>query len=260
MSNDLHTLPAGYTIKNPQQQSFGPYHQRTTCIENLSPSWDETHYDMDLVGNDWLHLTQNSVYNMDRFLQTTLSGGSGDQYDPTHTRPLGYYDSNRPAVLLRAGAQFATSDTLVLAHSGEHRSQPNVLVRRHDVRTRLPADQSSDPAWQRPTIFRTLTRAGIKWRYYYQDNSVFLAHWADWNDCKFGATFATSRSTTTSWRVRTADRDLPQVVFIERGGVSGLTSTRTTTFKPVQPAHTTDHYGSAQQRCMGGLGVHPDLR
>ena len=89
--NDLHTLPPNYTIKNPQGQSFGPFHQRTECIENLSPSWDETHYDMDLVGNDWLHLTQNSIYKMDRFLDTTLSGGSGDRYDPTHTRPLGYY-------------------------------------------------------------------------------------------------------------------------------------------------------------------------
>ena len=69
--------------KNPAGQKFGPCHQRTECIENLSPSWDETHYDMDLVGNDWLNLTPSSQYLMDRFLDTTLSGGTGDQYDPT---------------------------------------------------------------------------------------------------------------------------------------------------------------------------------
>ncbi len=78
--------------QKPAGQKFGPCHQRTECIENLSPSWDETHYDMDLVGNDWLNLSPSSQYLMDRFLDTTLSGGSGDQYDPTHTRPLGYYD------------------------------------------------------------------------------------------------------------------------------------------------------------------------
>ena len=70
--NDLHTLPSNYQICNEQNQCFGPFHARTECIENLSPSWDETHYDMDLVGNDWLNLTETSVYKMDRFLDTTL--------------------------------------------------------------------------------------------------------------------------------------------------------------------------------------------
>ena len=81
--DDLHTLDPDYQICNAQQQCFGPFHAATECIENLSPSWDETHYDMDLAGNDWLNLTQTSMYKMDRFLDTTLSGGSGDKYDPT---------------------------------------------------------------------------------------------------------------------------------------------------------------------------------
>ena len=85
--NDLHNLPPGYKIKNPQGQSFGPYHQRTECIENLSPSWDETHYDMDLVGNDWLHLTPNSQYLMDRFLFTTLSGARAISTTPRTLGP-----------------------------------------------------------------------------------------------------------------------------------------------------------------------------
>ncbi len=119
--NDLHTLPANYTIKNPAGQSFGPYHQRTECIENLSPSWDETHYDMDLVGGDWMNLTSSSQYLMDRFLDTTLSGGTGDQYDPTHTRPLGYYDQTDLPFYYELATQFATSDTYLFADSGEHR-------------------------------------------------------------------------------------------------------------------------------------------
>ena len=66
---------------------------------------------MDLVGNDWLNLTQNSQYKMDRFLDTTLSGGSGDQYDPTHSRPLGYYDQTDLPFYYELATQFATSDT-----------------------------------------------------------------------------------------------------------------------------------------------------
>ena len=45
-----------------------------------------------------------------------------------------------------------------------------------------PVSDPNDPVWQRPTIFRALNAAGITWRYYYQDDSVFLANWADWND------------------------------------------------------------------------------
>ena len=56
--NDLHTLPSGYQHQAIRRaRCFAPFHQRTECIENLSPSWDETHYDMDLVGDDWLNLT-----------------------------------------------------------------------------------------------------------------------------------------------------------------------------------------------------------
>src|ERR1035438_8676282 len=57
--NDLHNLPPGYTIKNPQGQAFGPFHARTECTEGLNPMWNESHVDMDLVGNNWLHLTSS---------------------------------------------------------------------------------------------------------------------------------------------------------------------------------------------------------
>ncbi len=220
--NDLHTLPAGYTIKNPQQQWFGPYHQRTTCIENLSPSWDETHYDMNLVGNDWLHLTQNSVFNMNRFLQTTLSGGSGDQYDPTHTRPLGYYTQADLPFYYELGAQFATSDAWYSPIPANTVPNRMYLFAATTYGHAFPPTTLGDPAWQRPTIFRTLTQAGIKWRYYYQDNSVFLSQWADWNNLQIRGNVRNIQEYYNILASGTADRDLPQVVFIERGGVSGL--------------------------------------
>src|SRR5207253_9152545 len=42
-----------------------PYHFQTVCHENLTPAWDESHYDV--------HLTSDGRYLMDRFLQTTAS-------------------------------------------------------------------------------------------------------------------------------------------------------------------------------------------
>ncbi len=40
-----------------------------------------------------------------------MSGGTGDQYDPTHTRPLGYYDQTDLPFYYELATQFATSDT-----------------------------------------------------------------------------------------------------------------------------------------------------
>ena len=220
--NDLHTLPPGYTIKNPQGQSFGPYHQRTECIENLSPSWDETHYDMDLVGNDWLNLTPSSQYLMDRFLDTTLSGGSGDQYDPTHTRPLGYYDQTDLPFYYELATQFATSDTFYSPIPANTVPNRMYLFAATSYGHAFPVSDPNDPVWQQPTIFQALNQAGITWRYYYQDSSVFLANWADWNDPQIQSKVRNISEWYNILASPTADQDLPQVVFIERASNTGL--------------------------------------
>ncbi len=220
--NDLHTLPSGYTIKNPQGQSFGPFHARTECIENLSPSWDETHYDMHLVGNDWMNLTQNSQYLMDRFLDTTLSGGSGDQYDPTHSRPLGYYDQTDLPFYYELATQFASSDTWYSPIPANTVPNRMYLFAATSYGHAFPPTDPNDPAWQRPTFFRALTQAGISWRYYYQDNSVFLANWADWSDPQIQGNVRNIQEYYNILSNPNADQQLPQVVFIERASATGL--------------------------------------
>lgn len=220
--NDLHNLPPGYTIQNPQGQAFGPFHQRTECIENLSPSWDESHYDMDLVGDDWMNLTPNSQYLMDKFLWTTLSGGTGDKYDPTHSRPLGYYDSSDLPFYYELATQFATSDTWYSPLPANTIPNRMYLFAATSYGHAYPVSNPNDPVWQRPTIFRALTDAGITWRYYYQDNSVFLAQWADWNDPQIQANVRNISEWYHILASPTADTDLPQVVFIERAASTEL--------------------------------------
>jgi len=218
---DLHTLPQNYQICNPQGGCFGPFHARTECIENLSPSWDETHYDMDLVGDDWLNLTQDSQYKMDKFLWTTLSGGTGDQYDPTHSRPLGYYDQTDLPYYYELATQFTTDDQW---HSPEPANTiPNrmYLFSATSYGHAFPPTSQSDPAWQRPTIFRELQAAGISWRYYYQDNSVFLSQWADWNDPGIQANVRNIQEYYNILASPNADQQLPQVIFIERASATG---------------------------------------
>ncbi len=220
--NDLHTLPPNYTIQNAEGQSFGPFHARTECIENLSPSWNETHYDMDLVGDDWLNLSQNSQYLMDKFLFTTLSGGTGDQYDPTHSRPLGYYDQTDLPFYYELATQYATDDAWRSPIPANTVPNRMYLFAATSYGHAFPPTSPSDPAWQRPTIFRALTQAGITWRYYYQDNSVFLANWADWNDPQIQQNVRNISEYYNIMSSPNADQQLPQVVFIERASATGL--------------------------------------
>jgi phospholipase C len=62
-----------------------------------------------------------------------------------------------------------------------------------------------------PTIFDKMDEAGVSWRYYYQDNSIFLAQWSTW-----------SRDSGKVWNISNWYNDvqneaaLPQVIFIER--------------------------------------------
>ena len=214
--NDLHNLPPGYTIKNPQGQSFAPFHQRSECIEGLNPNWNESHQDMDLVGGDWLHLSGNSQLLMDKFLFTTGFA----QYDPTETRPLGYYDWTDMPFYYELASQFNTSDTFYSPVP-----DATVINRMYLFAGTSYGDIFSPGAanltWTRPTIFRRMTNAGISWRYYYQDDSVFLANWADWNDPQIQNNVRNIQEWYNILASPSADQDLPQVVFIERASATG---------------------------------------
>ena len=214
--NDLHNLPPGYTIQNSQGQSFPPFHARTECTEGLAAGWNDIHKDMDLVGNDWLHLSGSSQYLMDNFLKTVTQ----NQYDPTDTHPLGYYDWTDLPFYYELASQFNTSDTW-------YAPVPDSTIIN---RMYLFAGTSFGPiftpplssiAWKRPTIFRVLTDAGVSWRYYYQDNSVFLSDWQDWNNPQIQANVRNIQEWYNILASPTADQDLPQVVFIERASATG---------------------------------------
>ncbi len=84
-----------------------------------------------------------------------------------------------------------------------------------------PVSDPNDPVSQRPTIFRALNAARITWRYYCQDDSVFLANWADWNDPEIQGKVRNISEWYNILASPSADQDLPQVVFIEGAASSG---------------------------------------
>ena len=221
--DDLHTLPSGYQICNPQGRCFAPFHARTECIENLSPSWDETHYDMDLVGDDWLNLTQNSQYP-DGPVPGYHAVGRHAAINMIRRTPGRWAITIRP--ICRSTTNWQRSSPPAIP--GTRRYPPTPIPNRMYLFAAtsyghaFPPTSPSDPAWQRPTIFRALQNAGITWRYYYQDNSVFLANWADWNDPQIQANVRNIQEYYNILASPNADQELPQVVFIERASATGL--------------------------------------
>ncbi len=214
--NDLHNLPPGYTLRNPQGQHFPPFQERTECIEGLNPNWNESHIDMDLVGNDWLQLTQNSQFLMDRFLFTTGYA----QYDATETRPLGYYTWSDLPFYYELATQFDASDTFYSPVPDSTTINRAYLFAATSYGNIFPP-APNNWLWIRPTLFRVLQNAGITWRYYYQDNSIFLAQWADWNNQQIRDNVRNIQEWYNILASPNADHELPQVVFIERASATG---------------------------------------
>ncbi len=214
--NDLHTLPPNFELCNPNQLCYPLFHARTECTENLSPAWDEAHYDMHLVGWDWLNVNQNSQFLMDLFLDVDWVNGQGGTYDTQHTRPLGYYDQTDLPFYYELATQFTTDDAWYSPVTTYTVPSRMYLFAATSYGHAFAPSSQNDPAWQQPTIFRALTDAGITWRYYYQDNSVFLAQWADWNDPRIQGNVRNIQEFYDDLASPNADQLLPQVVFIER--------------------------------------------
>lgn len=182
-------------------RTVAPFHFQTVCHENLSPGWNESHYD--LHGG-----------KMDFFMKTT--GSVPSTIDPEGTRAMGYYDWTDLPYYYELAFQFGTSDRFfapVLAPTIPNRMYMFTGTSFGNVR---PVSAPAGGFTQR-TIFDAMDTAGVSWRYYYQDNSVFLAQFKTWQ--------------TDSGKVRNISSyytdiqnpsTLPSVIFIERASDSGL--------------------------------------
>ena len=202
LANDVDGLNLNTTLLNTQGQPVHPFHYQTVCTENLSPSWNESHFDVD--GG-----------LMDNFMKTSTSVPSS--IDPTGTRAMGYYDQSDLPYYYTLAARFATSDRFfspVLANTIPNRYY---LFTATSFGNALPANPPSG-GFTQPTIFDHLDQAGVSWRYYYQDglSSALIQQFS---------TYQRDAAKVVSIGNWPADLQneatLPSVIFIERAGVSG---------------------------------------
>jgi phospholipase C len=207
-----------------------PFHETTTCTENLTPAWDESHHDVSLTGGDaaWNTTTTftDSSFAMNGFLDTT--GSVTQNFDPNGTRAMGFYNQDDLPYYYDLATFFATSDSWhspLLANTFPNRFY---LMAGSSFGHQYPDGDANHPKYAAKTIFRAMNDANVSWTYYYKDG-IFLANFQDFfNPAIQPKTVPISDllnrlNGVCSGNPCDPDKALPQVIFIDSpSGGSGL--------------------------------------
>jgi phospholipase C len=155
------------------------YHLASECVENLSPSWNESHLDWNL--KEPLSSTPQMngfVWNAANFASNENSAGANPPYsDTAGLRAMGYYDGSDLNYYYFMASKFATSDrwfSPVLDRTQINRMY--MFAATSQGYAYPPGTTTSDNApLQALTIFDSLTAAGVSWKLYYTDDSCTKA-------------------------------------------------------------------------------------
>jgi phospholipase C len=143
------------------------YHVATECIENLSPSWDESHLDWNL------HEPISPTATMDGFVYNAAKFATDEAFtDTAGIRAMGYYDGSDLNYYYFMASSFATSDRWFAP--ALNRTQVNrmyLFAATSQGYAYPPGTDAGDNApLTAPTIFDALQTAGVSWKVYYTDD------------------------------------------------------------------------------------------
>ena len=182
-----------------------PYHQQTVCAENTSPSWNPSWHAYNSGLMDGFVTAHN--------LPTTL--------DEQYHRVMAYYDERELPYYYELATRFATSDRFFASVMSGTIPNRMYLFGATSAGHVFP-DPPPSGGFPIRTIFENLRDAGVSWRYYYMDNSVFLSQFQAWNDPAIQSNVFNISNYYSVLADPNADNLLPQVIFIERGADTGL--------------------------------------
>jgi phospholipase C len=165
-----HALPSDCTIDSNSPQ-VASYKLITQCIENPSPSWNESHVDWNLSNS------VSSAATLDGFVWTSAHDGRNNQppyYDTKGVRAMGYYTDADLNYYYFMASKFATSDrwfSPVMTRSAPNREYLIAATSQGYVYP-IGTDSGDQSLLTATTIFQELQNAGISWKIYVDpDNS-----------------------------------------------------------------------------------------
>jgi phospholipase C len=163
-------LPAGVSIPSYSgtPPTVSPFHVQTECIDNLSPSWNESHVDWNLN-----HPTSPTA-TMDGYAYNAGKYATDNGYtDTAGERAMGYYDWTDLNYYYFMASNFATSDRWF--SPAMDRTQINRMylfaATSHGYAYPPGTDAADNGPLNVPTIFDALNTAGVSWKIYATDDS-----------------------------------------------------------------------------------------
>jgi len=222
------------------------FHFVTKCVENPSPSWNESHTDWNLTNPVSPHATN------DGFVRTAGHDARNivpPFNDTDGVRAMGYYDGNDLNYYYFMASSFATSDRWFAPVMS--RTDPNrmFLLAGTSQGHVYPLNKSVPPAppLNAKTIFELLQQAGVSWKIYVHPDSTgctsaqCLFQLSYIRNFAYGQTilsqFPQNLVSTSQFITDAKSGSLPQVALIEPASAVGLDEHPSDTDpKPGQPA------------------------
>ena len=226
-------VPADCTIDgaSPQVSSF---HLITQCVENPSPSWNESHADWNRAN------PLSATALLDGYVWTNAHDSRNMNprfYDTDGKRAMGYYDSTDLNYYYFMASEFATSDrwfSPVMSRTGPNREYLIAATSQGDAYP-LGSDSHDQSLLTATTIFQELEAAGISWKVYVNTKNTSCAS-SPTPQClltlsyiqnfQWGHSVPTSYpqnlATMTQYTADLQNGTLPQVAIIEPASAAGL--------------------------------------
>ena len=140
------------------------FHLKTMCIENPSPSWNESHADWDYNDQLGLYPAKNNGFVWTAASDARVLG----YYDTIGARAMGYYDGGDLNYLYFMASNFATSDRWFNPVMSRTNINREYLLAATSGGYVYPngTDAADTPQLTSTTIFQALQNAGITWKIY----------------------------------------------------------------------------------------------
>jgi phospholipase C len=154
-----------------------PFHLRTQCMDNPTPSWNDAHPQRNHF-HPACTASSCSPALMDGFVYDASSFAINNGYfDTQGARAMGYYTEDDMPYYYFMATQFATSNRFFAPVMT--RTQPNLMYLFSGTSAGyIYPPAAGDPTLSNKTIFQLLEEAGISWKFYLPDgtesNIVFV--------------------------------------------------------------------------------------
>jgi phospholipase C len=198
------------------------YHVATECVQNLSPSWNESHVDWNRSQPTSATAAMDGfVYNAAKYAMDAPAD-EAPIYDTAGIRAMGYYDWTDLNYYYFMASNFATSDRWFSpAMDRTHINRMYLLAATSQGYAYPPGTNAQDTApLTAPTIFDALQKAGISWKIYATEpGNTYLTMFAPYAP---PASLPSNVVPATDFLKDAENGTLPQVAMIEGGYNTGL--------------------------------------